>query len=138
MAFILGLGCMISDTRGPSIFSTTGCDAFNFRLTKNSPLPVWDQNRKSKIWRRIISWSTLNIPKVSSKSIHECPRFYSPHLKWTPFFRFHNFFSIANLMIQLKFQNLNFLESIEINFESNQSIEHDFSFWKGHLGISCK
>jgi len=51
---------------------------------KNSSLPVWGQNRKSKIWRCIISWSPLYTPKVSSKSEHGCPRSYCSHLKWTP------------------------------------------------------
>ena len=64
---------------------------FDFRFRKfqlpvheNSSLPVWGWKRKSKIWRCIMTGSTLYAPKVSSKSVHGCPRSYSPHLKWPP------------------------------------------------------
>ena len=47
---------------------TSGSDVFNFRFQKNSPLPVWGRNRKSKSWRcKSWGWNTYTL-KVSFKS----------------------------------------------------------------------
>ena len=52
------------------------------------PFPVLISDRKSRIWRCIISGSTLYTPKISSQSVHGCPRSWKYHLKWTPSYNF--------------------------------------------------